>query len=174
MRACAGWAFAYGDKQSCDDSGTCVSVGNPFIGTTNFAMWPTQEASYATFYFQYVVRAPAPAASYTGSGSLRLQGTCRAQHHQPGASGWAAAVTVAQAANSLQYVAQHPLSNGRCASSPAAIQNGWMPREMHVPACCAQFAISTATIVSGAVAERVKFIAYACYAFFLTAWVSKH
>ena len=34
-----------------------------------------------------------------------------------------------------------------------------------------QFAISTATIVSGAVAERVKFIAYALYAFFLTAWV---
>ncbi|CAK0739452.1 hypothetical protein CVIRNUC_001167 [Coccomyxa viridis] len=33
------------------------------------------------------------------------------------------------------------------------------------------FAISTATIVSGAVAERVKFIAYALYAFFLTAWV---
>ena len=35
-----------------------MSVGNPFIGTTNFAMWPTQEASYATFYFQYVVSAP--------------------------------------------------------------------------------------------------------------------
>jgi hypothetical protein len=35
----------------------------------------------------------------------------------------------------------------------------------------AQFAISTATIVSGAVAERVKFISYALYAFFLTAWV---
>ncbi|KAK9810023.1 hypothetical protein WJX72_003542 [[Myrmecia] bisecta] len=33
------------------------------------------------------------------------------------------------------------------------------------------FAISTATIVSGAVAERVKFIAYALYAFFLCAWV---
>ena len=42
-----------------------------------------------------------------------------------------------------------------------------------IPAsACTQFAISTATIVSGAVAERVKFIAYACYAFFLTAWVS--
>ena len=38
-------------------------------------------------------------------------------------------------------------------------------------ATLAQFAISTATIVSGAVAERVKFIAYALYAFFLTAWV---
>ena len=48
----AGWAFAYGDK--LDDNG--VSIGNPFIGTTNFAMAPTAESSYATFYFQYVVR----------------------------------------------------------------------------------------------------------------------
>ncbi|KAK9803465.1 hypothetical protein WJX73_004901 [Symbiochloris irregularis] len=33
------------------------------------------------------------------------------------------------------------------------------------------FAISTATIISGAVAERMKFQAYLLYAFFLTAWV---
>nr|AEJ07736.1 ammonium transporter 1.2 [Asterochloris sp. Armaleo 7/29/2003] len=33
------------------------------------------------------------------------------------------------------------------------------------------FAISTATIVSGAVAERVRFMAYGMYALFLTAWV---
>ncbi|CAL8463541.1 g3075 [Coccomyxa elongata] len=82
-----GWAFAYGDKTSCDADGVCSSIGNPFIGTEWFAMSETPYTSYATFYFQYV------------------------------------------------------------------------------------FAISTATIVSGAVAERIQFISYAMYAFFICAWV---
>ena len=52
----------------------------------------------------------------------------------------------------------------------------WKARHVVIQHWClrdntVQFAISTATIVSGAVAERVKFIAYALYAFFLTAWV---
>ncbi|KAK9917402.1 hypothetical protein WJX75_003971 [Coccomyxa subellipsoidea] len=82
-----GWAFAYGDKTTCDDAGVCSSVGNPFIGTEQFAMSNLADTSFHTFYFQYV------------------------------------------------------------------------------------FAISTATIVSGAVAERIQFIAYALYAFFICAWV---
>lgn len=50
-----GWAFAYGDKTSCDADGVCSSIGNPFIGTEWFAMSETPYTSYATFYFQYVV-----------------------------------------------------------------------------------------------------------------------
>ena len=51
-----GWAFAYGDKQSCDADGVCANAGNPFIGTEGFAMFGTPSTSFATFYFQYVVR----------------------------------------------------------------------------------------------------------------------
>ena len=50
-----GWAFAYGDKVSCDADDVCTSIGNPFIGTEWFAMSETPATSYATFYFQYVV-----------------------------------------------------------------------------------------------------------------------
>lgn len=82
-----GWAFAYGDKQSCDADGVCTNIGNPFIGSQQFALKDLPETSYQTWYFQFV------------------------------------------------------------------------------------FAISTATIVSGAVAERVKFVAYGLYALFLTIWV---
>ncbi|KAK9856422.1 hypothetical protein WJX84_011279 [Apatococcus fuscideae] len=82
-----GWAFAYGDPQTCDDAGICTTTGNGFIGSRMFALSDIPEASYHVWYFQFV------------------------------------------------------------------------------------FAISTATIVSGAVAERVKFIAYGLYALFLTIWV---
>lgn len=82
-----GYAFAYGDPQSCDSAGICSSTGNPFIGSRMFALHDLPEDSYQTYYFQFV------------------------------------------------------------------------------------FAVSTATIVSGAVAERVKFIAYGLYALFLTIWV---
>lgn len=56
-----GWAFAYGDKQECDADGVCSSVGNPFIGTEQFAMAGTPATSFHTFYFQYVVSVPLPA-----------------------------------------------------------------------------------------------------------------
>lgn len=82
-----GYAFAYGDPQSCDETGTCTSTGNPFIGSKMFALHNLPETTYQTYYFQFV------------------------------------------------------------------------------------FAVSTATIVSGAVAERVKFVAYGLYALFLTIWV---
>ena len=58
-----GWAFAYGDAQSCDASGTCTNAGNPFIGTTYFAMSGTADTQYATFIFQYVVRLIMPAVA---------------------------------------------------------------------------------------------------------------
>lgn len=82
-----GYAFAYGDPQTCDEAGTCTSAGNPFIGSKTFALHNLPETSYQIYYFQFV------------------------------------------------------------------------------------FAVSTATIVSGAVAERVKFIAYGLYALYLTIWV---
>lgn len=50
-----GYAFAYGDPQSCDDSGTCSSTGNPFIGSKMFALHNLPETSYQTYYFQFVV-----------------------------------------------------------------------------------------------------------------------
>jgi Amt family ammonium transporter len=51
-----GWGFAYGDAQSCDENGVCTDVNNAFIGTNNFAMSVTPSSSYASYYFQYVVR----------------------------------------------------------------------------------------------------------------------
>ena len=51
-----GYAFAYGDPQSCDDSGVCVSTGNPFIGSKMFALHDLSEDSYHIYYFQFVVR----------------------------------------------------------------------------------------------------------------------
>ena len=50
-----GYAFAYGDPQSCDDTGTCSSTGNPFIGSKMFALHNLPETSYQTYYFQFVV-----------------------------------------------------------------------------------------------------------------------
>ena len=49
-----GWAFAYGDKQTCDDSGICTSVENGFIGSTSFALKDVPATSYHTWFFQYV------------------------------------------------------------------------------------------------------------------------
>lgn len=62
-----GWAFAYGDKTTCDDAGVCSSVGNPFIGTEQFAMSNLADTSFHTFYFQYVV-SPCP---------LNLHSSCK-------------------------------------------------------------------------------------------------
>ena len=51
-----GYAFAYGDKQTCDDSGAnCVSAGNPFIGSQLFGLHDLPETSYQVYYFQFVV-----------------------------------------------------------------------------------------------------------------------
>ena len=55
-----GYAFAYGDPQSCDDSGVCVSTGNPFIGSKMFALHDLSEDSYHIYYFQFVVRVYLP------------------------------------------------------------------------------------------------------------------
>ena len=51
-----GYAFAYGDPQSCDSAGVCSSTGNPFIGSKMFALHDLSEDSYQTYYFQFVVR----------------------------------------------------------------------------------------------------------------------
>lgn len=50
-----GYAFAYGDPQSCDETGTCTSTGNPFIGSKMFALHNLPETSYQVYYFQFVV-----------------------------------------------------------------------------------------------------------------------
>lgn len=50
-----GYAFAYGDPQSCDEGGTCTSTGNPFIGSKLFALHDFPETSYQVYYFQFVV-----------------------------------------------------------------------------------------------------------------------
>ena len=50
-----GYAFAYGDPQSCDSAGICSSTGNPFIGSRMFALHDLPEDSYQTYYFQFVV-----------------------------------------------------------------------------------------------------------------------
>lgn len=50
-----GYAFAYGDPQSCDETGTCTSTGNAFIGSKMFALHNLPETSYQTYYFQFVV-----------------------------------------------------------------------------------------------------------------------
>ena len=50
-----GWAFAYGDPQSCDADGVCTNEGNPFIGSQQFALKDLPETSYQTYYFQFVV-----------------------------------------------------------------------------------------------------------------------
>lgn len=44
-----------GDKQSCDADGTCTNIGNPFIGSQQFALKDLPETSYQTYYFQFVV-----------------------------------------------------------------------------------------------------------------------
>ena len=51
-----GYAFAYGDPQSCNSAGVCSSTGNPFIGSKMFALHDLSEDSYQTYYFQFVVR----------------------------------------------------------------------------------------------------------------------
>lgn len=55
-----GYAFAYGDPQSCDSDGTCSSTGNPFIGSKMFALHDLSEDSYQTYYFQFVVKPVLP------------------------------------------------------------------------------------------------------------------
>lgn len=50
-----GWAFAYGDPQSCDSDGVCTNTGNPFIGSRQFGLKDLPETSYQTWYFQFVV-----------------------------------------------------------------------------------------------------------------------
>lgn len=50
-----GYAFAYGDPQTCDEAGTCTSAGNPFIGSKTFALHNLPETSYQIYYFQFVV-----------------------------------------------------------------------------------------------------------------------
>ena len=50
-----GYAFAYGDPQTCDDNGVCSSAGNPFIGSKMFALHDLSEDSYHIYYFQFVV-----------------------------------------------------------------------------------------------------------------------
>ena len=70
-----GWAFAYGDK--LDDTGN--SIGNPFIGTDQFAMAATDGTKYNTFLFQYVVRpdcSSSPGDSQAQACCCRHQGRC--------------------------------------------------------------------------------------------------
>ena len=136
-----GWAFAYGDKT--DDSGN--SIGNPFIGTNNFAMSITDPSKYNTFVFQYVVR---PACSNLP------------RVHKPNRL-LLLLLILGEVTNCSKLLATH--SEGGVRYHTALAPENW--------GHAAQFAISTATIVSGAVAERVKFVSYALYAFFLTAWV---
>ena len=50
-----GWAFAYGDPQTCDDAGVCTTTGNGFIGSKQFALSGIPETSYHVWYFQFVV-----------------------------------------------------------------------------------------------------------------------
>ena len=69
----AGWAFAYGDKTTCDDAGVCSSVGNPFIGTEQFAMSNLADTSFHTFYFQYVV-SPCPLNSHSSCNLVIAEG----------------------------------------------------------------------------------------------------
>ena len=49
-----GWAFAYGENQSCDADGVCTDIQNGFIGSTQFAMHDLAATSYHTWFFQYV------------------------------------------------------------------------------------------------------------------------
>lgn len=49
-----GWAFAYGENQSCDADGVCTDIQNGFIGSTQFAMHDLVATSYHTWFFQYV------------------------------------------------------------------------------------------------------------------------
>ena len=50
-----GYAFAYGDSQSCDANGDCTDTENGFIGTNYFALKDFDSNLYQVWYFQYVV-----------------------------------------------------------------------------------------------------------------------
>ena len=110
-----GYAFAYGDPQSCDSEGVCSSTGNPFIGSKMFALHSLSEDAYQTYFFQFVV-------------SCQMYRTLEAS--------W------------MCLCAQHLLIMIRPLT------------KADVSSFCLQFAVSTATICAGAVAERVKFVAY--------------
>ena len=171
-RYATGWAFAFGDPVQQAD-GSYPWSGNPFIGPKFFFQAGLDRTSYATWVFQVLMAGPGLAAAAAGEllGAVALgAGSAVPRGRSVHACSGGLAMRAASSSPAARTWRQP-----NCPSSPvnptAVSRCVWTRPRPRPPPLQFTFAATSATIVSGAVAERCKFECYVAYNLILVSFV---